>query len=194
MEMDDGHESQATLLSTRSEDTVDQWIGKGKLAPGNEIDEEYFVYRHPVQIPVSENEERSVNDGNPTYRRFVTISIAIVFNLALCNHLSALMSMNHNDSKSMLQKAAKLYECCLQLRRACPNLVLASVNNLGQIHRLLDQVERSDECFRHLLACLVYLVDRQQGQAPKSYFCYESFFHNVSHLIFPQGTIAARAA
>ena len=155
---------------------------------GNE--QEYFVYEHPILIPLSEEDEHHA----PEFRyqtNLVTISAAIIFNLSLCHHLSAL-SKRRNESKSLLRKAIQLYGFGLQLldeNDSCSIFRIATINNLGQIYQALDDMDKSDQCFRQLLMILV-----ERSRRSTSAGIYEDFFRNVSYLLFPLSTTNAAAA
>ena len=135
-----------------------------KLLPGN--DQEYFIYQQPIRIPISEADEKYLREyGFPAHfqSRATTVSTAVIFNLALCHHLTALTRNN----MPMLQKAAKLYELASELRPhndSCTIFLLATINNLGQIHQILKDASKSEQCFRHLLMALMFLMDwKAQG-------------------------------
>lgn len=77
-------------------------------------------------------------------------SAVIMFNLALVHHWRGM----HFGVTSLLPKALKLYEMSYSLIQNgatfSHHLVLALLNNMGQIHHELTQYEAAEHCFKNL--------------------------------------------
>ena len=88
------------------------------------------------------------------------IPLAIIFNLALAYNLSAPQS---TQKRQLLEKATTLYELAYNSVReasaANALFTLATLNNLGLIHKELGQSEKSSKCFDNLLCLVMFLVD-----------------------------------
>jgi tetratricopeptide (TPR) repeat protein len=140
--------------------------------------DEPFVYSNPVFL-----QKKSTDSAG--------ISMTILFNLAIANHLRAMK--DENNSNARLQRALKLYELVYAIQntntRGLPlTQCLGLVNNCGHIHKQLNREAKANRLFQHLLTTLMLMV--QQGEEiPEA----EGFFSTTSHLIL-QGPAAARAA
>jgi tetratricopeptide (TPR) repeat protein len=149
------------------------------------IDDRGFLYQSPIVIPTA------ILEGN-TEKLLEIISVAILFNLALAHQFAA-MEFNV-PCPHQLRKAVRFYEFGFEVHDdanlSSLQFHLASINNLGHALQALGETEKSELCFRNLLASLMYLVD---GGNVDGRYC-EGFFQNVSHLIFPNESVAARAA
>ena len=78
-------------------------------------------------------------------------SSVIMFNLALVHHWRGM----HFGVTSLLPKALKLYEMSYSLIQngatfETHHLVLALLNNMGQIHHELTQYAQAEHCFKNL--------------------------------------------
>jgi hypothetical protein len=136
-----------------------------------------FVYRTPLQL------SESVHISN--YESSVEISVAIMFNMALSHHLHALHG--HVQGRDVvLGQAVALYELAytvqmqeeIELSVEC---TMAIINNLGQIHGVLGNQEKSCQCFRNLLSTILFL--QSYGEATSET---EGFVQSVSHLILKE--------
>jgi hypothetical protein len=150
----------------------------------------FFVYQHPIHIPTFALSSEQQYEANVTIS-----STAIVFNLALAIHLSAMKT--DDNYKGTLRKAARLYEYGFALvqQRSGPSALFltATINNLGVVYQQLEDDERACRCFGQLLSTLMYLTDCQEsGSLLSSEF--GGFFRNASILIFPDCSGAAPAA
>jgi tetratricopeptide (TPR) repeat protein len=138
------------------------------------------------------------------YEPTVEASVAIVYNLALATHLSALcvdcsehsvpvVSSEQTSAVSTLEQAVALYELAytVQMNEEAELSVeygMAILNNLGHIHRLLGDEEKASKCFRHLLSTIVFL----QSCGDFSNCCEtETFVRNVTYLILKETSAAA---
>lgn len=130
-----------------------------------------------------------------SYRSKITVSGAVVFNLALAHHAFAMEMDCRELREQVLRKAAKLYELGYNLQRAQGMITnslfaLAAINNIGQIFESLGEREKAQTCFNHLLSTLMFLIDCRQVNVTQ----FDCFFRNTSHLIFQRGASTAEAA
>ena len=135
-----------------------------------------FVFEKPIRMPT--------NIGT-SYNEIIFASCIVIFNLAIAYHLQG-----DNDS---LARALKLYELSFNLQREQQFdnnvlFILATVNNLGLIHKQLRDEHSSRMCFEHVLATLMYLTDC--GEANDCNL--DGFFRNISGVV-SQGCAAPAA-
>jgi tetratricopeptide (TPR) repeat protein len=134
-----------------------------------------YIYRQAIQIP---------QDVQCDSRANITVSVVVVFNLALAHHLAA--GAGGETKQPRLRKAVKLYGLAFQLLQQEEHLqnnvmfTMATLNNMGLAHQQLNHEEAASNCFQHLLSTLMFLVDC--GQVNE---CGEldGFLQNVSGVI-----------
>jgi hypothetical protein len=137
-----------------------------------------FIFRAPIFIP-----------SHATDR---TSSCILLYNKALTYHLSALSG---DDTLMRLRKALSLYELAYTILMTV-NIQLtalqtmAIVNNLGQIHTLLEDEEKSWQCFQNLLSSIMFLLDCGDRDLVEQM---DGFIVNVMPLIL-KGPASAAAA
>ena len=167
--------------------SIDKLMRHGFTDTTDDERDDVFIYRHPIQLPLS----MSTVLSHP-----LKISVAIVFNLALAHHLIYLKKAN-KYSEIVLRKAAKLYEYALRLdqsqktRNPSVLLLLVTASNCGQIQLLLNEEQQAKECFRRLFSTLIYLRDCHNVNIIKDFEC---FLRSSSIWIIHDGTPAAAAA
>jgi hypothetical protein len=183
-------EENESSLSEQQQFNIDEWMrkmpscsnGEEEVSDSND-DALVLVYHHPIRIP--DNMEISLAS-------YGLLSTAITFNLSLANHLWAIETKN-NDT---LRTAARLYEYGFSLERirgrfsVSPFFIMAILNNLGSIHRLMEDKEKSTKCFRQLLSTLLYLV-QVKGAHPSDL---KVFFDNTSFGLSQNASRCAGAA
>ena len=135
-----------------------------------------FVFQRPIRMPT--------NIGS-SYNEVIFVSCIVIFNLAIAYHLQG-------DNESLV-RALKLYELSFNLQREQQFdnnvlFILATVNNLGLIHKQLQDEQSSRMCFEHVLSTLMYLTDC--GEANDCHL--DGFFHNISSVV-SQGCAAPAA-
>jgi hypothetical protein len=118
----------------------------------------------------------------PGYSYFVKLSFIQLYNLALSHHLCALKRSN---SEPFLRKALSLYELAytIHVSEDVELTILQSmaiVNNLGHLHRRLDNEEKSNQCFENLLTTLMFVRDCGEQD---SHQMLDGFLSNVMSLI-----------
>jgi hypothetical protein len=164
--------------------SLDECMAKGPIE--DEIDESVhqgFVYRQAIPVPTS---------IECNYESSTTISVLIVFNLALAHQLYAAQT----NSPAKLHKAAKLYGLSYNLQReeslqGTALFTMAVFNNLAVIYKQLDEEEEAGYFFQHLLSALMLLVDCDSGEKVQASH-FDGFLKNTTFLIC-QPSVAAAA-
>jgi hypothetical protein len=136
-----------------------------------------FMYRDAIVIPT--NLGQRINHVPVR----TMMSCIVIFNLALAHHLSA-VDATVDDVKSTLIKALRLYEMAVNVKRSeltknDAMFILAVTNNLGLLHRQLDNETVATQCFETVLATLMYLADHKEGNL----LPLDGFFINTSFLV-----------
>jgi tetratricopeptide (TPR) repeat protein len=148
-------------------------------------DSDDFIYRRPIRIPEG-------SQTNVDYHFHVTLSVLLVFNLALAHHLCGLEG--GTNKVGMLEKAVYFYTLSQQMFAqqglGTITFILAVTNNIGQIRKTLGQTEVADELFQRMLTTLLYLNEYDWDSKE---FSLEGFFRNTTHLVLKKSH-AAKAA
>eukprot|EP00934_Nitzschia_sp_Nitz4_P007509 Nitzschia sp. Nitz4//scaffold83_size84149//4940//5680//NITZ4_005161-RA/size84149-processed-gene-0.49-mRNA-1//-1//CDS//3329558908//7499//frame0 len=133
--------------------------------------EERFIYRTPIFSC------RQCTEHSPGG----TLTLIIILNLAMAHHLSAMQSSN---CRRRLQKALQLYELAHQLIQeddfASPRATLIIANNVGEIHRVVQNHKKHAMCMHILLSTMMFMID---CQIPAASVEMEGYFRNTSQLI-----------
>jgi hypothetical protein len=167
--------------------SLDECMAKGPIRLDEDgIDEtvqQGFVYRQAIPIPTS----IACN-----YESSITMSVLIIFNLALAHQLHAAQT----NSPAKLHKAAKLYGLSynLQLEESLKDIAfftMATINNIAVIYKQLDEKEKAEYFFQHLLSTLMLLVDCGGWEKVQASH-FDGFLKNTSYLIC-QPSVAAAA-
>lgn len=159
------------------------------------------IYTCAISVPLA-YKERIDKIGVCRFSMF--LGCIANFNLSLVLQLAA--NQPDSDSKQssshtgmLLQKAARLYQLGLSFQEQRVDMgeekaslfTLASVNNLGVIHKNLEQVSKAKECFEFLWSKLIYLVSVQAMDMGKQDEL-EVFFRNASQaMAFTEAAPAA---
>jgi hypothetical protein len=153
----------------------------------DESSEEGYIYRQPIRVT-----PQAMQEGHPMG---LTLPLIITFNLALAHHLSA-MEENQLDRKK-LSKVLQLYEFAYRWQMEeddeevdCIRFTMIISNNLGEIHRAVDNRSKYVMCLQHLLSTMMFMVYCQQNN--DSSLDLDGFVRNTSQLIL-QGRCAAAA-
>ena len=119
-----------------------------------------FIYDKPIYadgIPC--------NDAN-------YISVILVFNMALCNHLSALATTKgkKTTNESRLHGALKLYELGFQMHMKGEidldmTYALAMVNNCALIYKQMNRHRRADKFLSHMLSSLMIMIECGEAES-----------------------------
>lgn len=140
-----------------------------------------FVYWHPMQAV---NLPPATGTGS--------LSLIIVFNLALCHHLMALQS-ECEKSVSRLQAALQLYELGLSMHMEGNIIVdmthaLAMVNNCGQIYMTMNKPRKAKRFMAHMLSSLMIMIECGEAEDLDEF---DGFIQNASNLILRTNVAAA---
>lgn len=171
-----------------------------------------FVYHRPLLV-----NKHCIEEG---HIMGMTLSLIIVFNLALAHHLKAISTIDtkpntgcspSNKNLQVLHQALQLYELAYQLHtdyvqqplpssgalsdehnRSIGSLRLTMIisNNLGQIHRVAGNSTKHKMCLHHLLSAIMYMVDCKFVVLDSTEMY--GFYHNVSPIMLTD--ICAEAA
>jgi hypothetical protein len=155
---------------------------------GDDDDSGEYVYRSPLRLPESSSLTTDFNTHD-------VLSIIIVFNLALVHHLSGLEE-EPSSGAAKLDKAASLYilACRMLTQQVLDHtvlfIILATKNNMGQIHKTHGQSEVADACFQEVLRIIFYMSDNRREN---DNLFLEGFFQNTTYLVLKKSH-TARAA
>ena len=118
------------------------------------------------------------------------LSYVIVYNLALSHHLKAMTSqLSKRMTFITFERALRLYENAHCVLMGSPEIdvsilhTLSIVCNLGHLHGVLGNKERSDLCYQNLLSTMIYLVDCGEVDTIEGTLPLDGFFSNVMPLI-----------
>jgi hypothetical protein len=143
--------------------------------------EDRFIYKRPIYSS-PKFAQRGHSPG-------ITLSLIIILNLAMAHHLSAIQ---HNHCRKRLQKALQLYELAHQLQMEeeiySPRATMIIANNVGEIHRAVNNHNKHAMCLQHLLSTMMYMID---CRIPVSSVELEGFFRNTSQLILHNNCASA---
>jgi len=148
----------------------------------NDIEsEDRFIYKRPIYSS-PKFAQRGHSPG-------ITLSLIIILNLAMAHHLSAIQ---HDHCRKRLQKALQLYELAHQLQMEeeiySPRATMIIANNVGEIHRAVNNHNKHAMCLQHLLSTMMYMID---CRIPVSSIELEGFFRNTSQLILHNNCASA---
>jgi tetratricopeptide (TPR) repeat protein len=139
-----------------------------------------FIFLNPIKVP----------ERLPTMKIDKTLSLITIFNLAICNHRSAIMN---NMNKKSLRKALQLYELAyaIQMQEGIdmtltPTMIIMS--NVGHIHKILGNKDNAMQCFQHLLSTLMFLVEAGERDMVWEF---DGFFQNILKTIYSDSPAAA---
>ena len=167
--------------------------------------QEDLLYRTPISF-----NDVFMRETASSYHGVVEMSISIMFNFALSHQLTA-VSGQSPDPVVTLGHSISLYELAhsLQLHEGIDlgmEHTMATINNLGHIHRVLGDEDKAMKCFQHLLSILMYLQVQEQIDGSRNLDNDESiswtrrclieneiFFESVSPLILSDFAAAPAA-
>jgi tetratricopeptide (TPR) repeat protein len=148
-----------------------------------------YIYRNPIHVsPHSMQEGHSMG---------ATLSLIVIFNLALAHHLAA---VQNSMCQRRLQKALQLYKLAYQLYQLYQleeqpmqevnllHFTMIFANNLGEVHRTVNNRSEHMMFLQHLLSTIMYLVD---CHIPAESIELDGFFRNTSQLILQKRCASA---
>jgi hypothetical protein len=117
--------------------------------------EDGYIYRQPIRVrPQSTREGHSMGPA---------LHLILTFNLALVHHLSAME--DEQVSRNKFQKVLRLYELayryCIEEEYDQVDCILFTMiisNNLGEIHRVVNNTTKHVVCLEYLLSTMVFMV------------------------------------
>jgi tetratricopeptide (TPR) repeat protein len=118
-----------------------------------------FIYRSPIRCNSNSLEAEEADD--------LHLSVIILFNMALANHLWAIIGKNVRTQR--LRKALKLYELSFFMQMGGSGQlnmtqVLAMVNNCGQVYKQLNRERKARKFFQHMLSTIMTMVAVGEAQ------------------------------
>ena len=144
-----------------------------------------LIYNHPIFVPPTITESASPAEGRQPQPE-ITISTAIIFNLALAHHLQvshghfsspvASMGLSEECKRAhqlrLLARASQLYDLAYQLQAEQTSgsqmlFLMAVLNNRGLIASLQKDDLCARSCFDHLLSVIMYTVVLGTPQNPR---------------------------
>jgi tetratricopeptide (TPR) repeat protein len=148
-----------------------------------------FAFQNPLYINTQVPARRVV-----CLQYFVELSFILIYNLALAHHMSALRDTTPLAERKFM-KALSLYEFAysIQMTEEIQLSVLQTMaifNNMGQIHSSLNNVEKSEICFQHLLSTIMFVNDMGAGERD-AVDQMDDFLGNVMALILKDSSAAA---
>jgi hypothetical protein len=146
-----------------------------------------YIYRRPIVVP-----PQAMQKG---HSGVLILPLIITFNLALAHHLSSIEEKQLDRKR--LKKVMRLYELAhgWQLEEDneqfdCIRFTMIISNNLGEIHRAVNNRSKYVMCLQHLLSTMMFMVvDCHQTDDSLEL---DGFLRNTSPLIL-QGRCAAAA-
>ena len=148
-------------------------------------DTDHMTYSRPIHIP-----ERLAHESG--FDAQVVFSAVAIFNLALAHHLGGMEDTP--SSTNLLKKAAKLYRFGVNIQgQGSYGIIffLATLNNLGEVHKRLGQFLKSEQHFKQLLSTLMFLTASGEQVSSSEL---ELFFKSTFFLVSPTHVNAAAAA
>jgi tetratricopeptide (TPR) repeat protein len=145
-----------------------------------------YVFRNPIIVlwqDLSDKEMQSQDVGAHLF-------LVSLYNLALSYHLSALEKKCTKRLEQALSYYALSYKMLLNERDVVVSQAMVILNNIGHIHRLLNNEEGAKNCFQYLLTTMLFV--QQSGESDRIQN-WDSFLSNVMHLMVagPQPAAAA---
>jgi hypothetical protein len=117
-----------------------------------------YIYRKPIHVsPHSMQEGHSMG---------VTLSLIVIFNLALAHHFAA---VQNSICQRRLPKALQLYKLAFQLYQLEEqpmqqvnwlHFAMIFANNLGEVHRTVNNRSKHMMFLQHLLSTIMYVLGR----------------------------------
>jgi hypothetical protein len=158
----------------------------GKKERSTTDTDHHMAYSRPIHIP----ERLGHESGIDTH---VVFSAVAIFNLALAHHLGGMEDTP--SSTNLLKKAAKLYQLGVNIQKGLRSngiiFFLATLNNLGDVHKRLGKTLKSEQNFKQLLSTLMFLTGSGEQVSSTDL---ELFFKNTFFLVSPMHGNAAAAA
>lgn len=167
-------------------------------------DRSIYVYSTPLTVMACD-QESELFQRTPSHVVQTILSLIIIFNMALANHLYALdltrKGCSLAKSRSLLSRAYALYEHAKALQYQLELeyawfFSLMIINNQAQVLAILGEHEGAEELLQGILSGLCclnrhYREDNHEALPPIASL--EGFSHNTSYLILKEVISAAAA-
>jgi hypothetical protein len=126
-------------------------------------DDGLFLFKAPIYIHSADTNA----NGFASTKYYIKSSFVLLYNLAPAHHMWA---VNEPKPNKRLNKALQIYEIAYTMQLQDLDLsvlqVMAISNNLGHIHTVLRDEEKSRKCFEHLLQSILLCQYPQQEDNP----------------------------
>lgn len=167
-------------------------------------DRSIYVYSTPLAVMACDQESDFFRK-TPSRDVQTILSLVIIFNLALSNHLYALEQTKKGGCsltkrRSWLSRAYALYEHSKALQyqlklEACWFFSLMVINNEAQVLSLIGEHEGAEELLQGILSglCCLNRHYREENESLPPIASLEGFSHNTSFLILKEVITAAAA-
>lgn len=165
-------------------------FGKSPCEP---TESDLLIFLNPIKIPY---------DKMPPTKLRKTLSLIAMFNMAIGHHRRAVLASTTTDNDNSvivelehLHKALSLYELAYAVQmQECIDMTLTPtmiiMSNVGHIHKILGNLDYSQQCFQHLLSTLMFLVEAGEAHDLNE-FEFEGFFDNILKTIYAHSPAAA---
>ena len=140
-----------------------------------------FLYDKPIYVK------------NIPVNHFDYISVILIFNMALCNHLSVLETDDCVTKEVRLQSALKLYELGFQMHMKGDlyldmTYALAMINNCALIYKVLNRQRRAQKFLTHMLSSLMIMIECGEASSLDEL---DGFLKNASRIILKEAVAPA---
>jgi hypothetical protein len=165
-----------------------------KFTEDQMTDDESFIFQHPMTVADTAAIHHQ-RDEDVSYTHYIELSFMLLYNLALCHHVSAMSShsdTSSNDEKRVqkLRNALNLYELAYTISLTQEDTIqptvmqqMVLVNNLGHVHQALHNAACSRQCFENLLSTLMFVKDCAGGEEYHDVEQMDGFLSNVMNLM-----------
>mmetsp|Transcript_12615 Transcript_12615/g.19892 ORF Transcript_12615/g.19892 Transcript_12615/m.19892 type:complete len:289 (+) Transcript_12615:47-913(+) len=135
--------------------------------------DDFFLFRNPMRIDIPRSEQQLLSSTTPPIMQncIEIVSVAVIYNLALCQHLFAIDNeFSMADRSSLLQRAITLYNQAACLLASTGNgdrtttLTLALWNNLGHAYSALLCPEKARLCFGQLAVAIANYAPEEESE------------------------------
>jgi hypothetical protein len=153
--------------------------------------EDGYIYRQPIRV-TSQSTRKGHSIGP------AALLLILTFNLGLAHHLSAME--DKQVSRTRLQRVLQLYELAYRYQMEekyeqvdCIMFTMIISNNLGEIHRVMNNHTKHVLCLEHLLSMMMFVVECKHNNYEDSLELeLDGFLRNTCQLIL-QGQCAGAA-
>jgi len=185
--------AQEGVLADVADDDVRFYFGLASSKPTDHG----FVFQRPLLVDIHDTAQRATAIATINYLSFaslVSFSFALLFNLAVAMHLSALLASPKASMHRRFKKSLIFYELAYSMMQdesiQKVTEITAILNNIGQIHCVLGNSLKAKECSQRLFGILVYIAHCQEKDTIQDF---DSFFQSTLPIIMPHAPVAQAA-